>query len=390
MDQPAAGPVHRAPASGRPRQRWLRARLIEILNTETEVCPQSVGASSLQLLELFERVVGEPYSDTPGACLASRLRALSTVLTNLLKGGLLASPLTRTPSRVAARWNRYPRVPADAEAWRRRVEAEETHQLPIVRTSALMAEVDAALARWVRMHRYLQPVELADGESGMALLLLWEVDHQRDFPMCGDDDNKLRSFTRRLKRRVAEDPELSGWLVSKNMQQPLAPGLADTHHERWSLRVCAPPADEPQGWYTEFIERWRAYLVTQTRPHQLGMVAAHTGAAASSSSSSTSTDQTANVRETIGQRRPRDQEEMETVAAATKRRRAPAPVAPPAAAPPARQREEENTEMPAAKWRRGLRGRLQPRRTEDTDAGDTGPRPVPGHPHGRGVDGAPT
>ncbi len=62
------------------------------------------------------------------------------------------------------------------------MEAEETHQLPVVQTSALMAEVDAALARWVRMHRYLQPVELADGESGMALLLLWEVDHQRDFP----------------------------------------------------------------------------------------------------------------------------------------------------------------------------------------------------------------
>ncbi len=52
------------------------------------------------------------------------------------------------------------------------MEAEETYQLPIVRESALMAEVDAALARWVRMHRYLQPVEVADGESGMAWLLL--------------------------------------------------------------------------------------------------------------------------------------------------------------------------------------------------------------------------
>ncbi len=75
-----------------------------------------------------------------------------------------------------------------------------------------------------------------------------------------------------------------------------------THHERWSMRVCAP-ADEPQGWYTEFIGRWQAYLVTQTRPHQLGMVAAHTGDTASSSSSSTSsnsTNQTANVQETIG------------------------------------------------------------------------------------------
>jgi hypothetical protein len=80
---------------------------------------------------------------------------------------------------------------------------------------------------------------------GMALLLLWEVDHTCDFPMCGDDDNKLRSFTWRLKRRVAEDPGFSAWLVSKYMQQPLSPGLVDTHHERWSLRVGAPLAGDP-------------------------------------------------------------------------------------------------------------------------------------------------
>jgi hypothetical protein len=233
-----------------------------------------------------------------------------------------------------------------------------------------MAEVDADLARWLRMHRYLQPVELAKGESGMALLLLWEVDHRRDFPMCGDDENKLRSFTRRLKRRVAEDPELSQWVTTKAMQQPLAPGLADTHHERWSLRVCAPPTDEPQGWYTEFTGRWQDYLKTQSRPHQLGMLAAPS---ADSSNSS-------------GGQRPA----ARTGATAPKRNRASLPDEPHNAAMPEQRAEEDTIEQPAPKRTRGLQGWLKPRRTEDATMGDNGPRPERGHPHGRGADGAPT
>lgn len=40
---------------------------------------------------------------------------------------------------------------------------------------------------------------------------------------------------------------------------PLAPGLAPSHHRRWSVRVMAPAAADPQGWYTDFVARWRAY-----------------------------------------------------------------------------------------------------------------------------------
>jgi hypothetical protein len=115
------------------------------------------------------------------------------------------------------------------------------------------------LTWWLRMHRYVQPAELADGESGMALLILWEVDHQRDFPMRGGEDSKLRSFTRRLKRRVAMDPELSQWLESKPMQKPLAPGLADMHGQ------------ETRRGGTR--SSWRDYLVTQSQPYYLNRAA---------------------------------------------------------------------------------------------------------------------
>ena len=99
----------------------------------------------------------------------------------------------------------------------------------------------------------------------MALLLLWEVEHGGPFPSAGANRaTGLAGFTRRLMRRVAADEELRLWLVTKEVQRPLAPGLPDSHHTRWSLRVCPPPAAEPQGWYTTFTSRWRAYLGSLT------------------------------------------------------------------------------------------------------------------------------
>ena len=94
----------------------------------------------------------------------------------------------------------------------------------------------------------------------MALLLLWEVDHDQPFPTKGTDDltAALGSFTKRLALRAAKDPRLA-WLKSEDMAMPLAPGLAPSHHRRWSVRVMAPAAAEPQGWYTDFVARWRAY-----------------------------------------------------------------------------------------------------------------------------------
>lgn len=129
-----------------------------------------------------------------------------------------------------------------------------------------MAEADRELASWVRTHPYLTPVELEVGETGMALLILWEVDHGCSWPSQAEDDQRssiLAGFTRRLKRRVLADPVLSGWLRFEDAQRPLAFGLADTHNTRWSVQVRQPSAGEPLGWWDEFTLRWRSYLVTQ-------------------------------------------------------------------------------------------------------------------------------
>jgi hypothetical protein len=32
------------------------------------------------------------------------------------------------------------------------------------------------------LHRHLRPTEVENGESGMALLILWEVEHGEPFP----------------------------------------------------------------------------------------------------------------------------------------------------------------------------------------------------------------
>ena len=96
----------------------------------------------------------------------------------------------------------------------------------------------------------------------MALLILWEVDHQREFPRGGGDGATaaLVGFSRRLKAQVQHDAELQQWLVFRNMQKPLARGLPATHHARWSVQVMRPAASEPQGWYEEFLRRWRVFL----------------------------------------------------------------------------------------------------------------------------------
>ena len=266
-------PSPAAPLSGVPRRRWLRERLIRLIVEDTVPCPAASGAVGPCLLELFERTTGEPFSETPGALLTNRVRSLSKVMGNLVQEVPFNPPLLAAKRRDYVSWNRCPRQPADWVSWRRRTEAAEQYQAPPPRTRNVIVTANAALVPWLRQHPYLQPAEVESGESGMALLLLWEIDHSRPFPTQGDGNDRaavLEGFTKRLQSRVATDPELSQWLTHRSMQQPLAPGLADTHHTRWSLCICRPPASEPQGWYEDFVSRWREYLATQTHyPSQL-------------------------------------------------------------------------------------------------------------------------
>lgn len=254
----------RVPIAGEARRRWLRQQLLIVIRDHTEVCSPHQGVEAVALLELFERVTGEAFSDTPGTRIGQRVRGIAKVLGNISREDEISPPL-ESISRVQRTgrflvWNRQPREVVDVRAWRRRVETVETRAVPVPRLRDQMASADAGLAAWIHNHRYLVATDVATGESGMALLLLWEVDHQRSFPTQGAEgvSGALVGFTKRLQLRAARDPRLA-WLKSEDMAVPLAPGLAPTHHKRWSVRVLAPTPEEPQGWYTDFVARWRAY-----------------------------------------------------------------------------------------------------------------------------------
>ena len=255
-----------APPSGEPRQRWLRARLLDVLSSETEPCPTSKGSTAVVFLELFERVTQEPFTDTPGIALTNRIRSIAKVLGNITRDNQLQPPLLQSTSGSLVRWNRAPRHRTDVRAWRHNVEQRERHSAPAPRQHTTMRQVDAGLADWIRHHRFLRPADPTVGESGMALLLLWEVDHQQPFPTGGRNTrtDTLIGFTRRLKRRIKEDPQLTGWLQSTDLHQPLAPGMYPSHHLRWGVTISAPAPDDPsRGWYDDFTTRWRAFLAEQ-------------------------------------------------------------------------------------------------------------------------------
>ena len=147
--------------------------------------------------------------------------------------------------------------------------------MPVPRLRVQVAAVNQELVAWVRTHRHLVPVasdDVLQWESGVALLLLWEVDHQREFITEGGRGMTLwlLAFSRRLQARVPGDAELREWLRWRDVAAPLMPGLAVSHHVRWSLRVAPPAAREPRGWYDEFLVRWQHYVRSLAGPPGAG------------------------------------------------------------------------------------------------------------------------
>ena len=258
-----------APFSGDPRSAWLHDRLIRLIH-EDMVCPVVHGAGALELLELFERVTEESFFPVSDGLLKRRTASIGKVMGTIYLAAAAGSitfdpPLQKGAFTGCIRYNRCPKVRRDVAAWAAAAKLSEAYSARQLRPRELMAQEDAGLAAWIRGHRYLQPVDVENGESGLALLLLWEVDHGRTYPRQGGAEPAavLMGFSRRLARRVQEDKELSQWLVSRYMQRPLAPGLPTSHHTRWSLRVVQPPPSEPQGWYEDFVQRWRHLLEAQ-------------------------------------------------------------------------------------------------------------------------------
>ena len=261
-------PSQRVPAAGEPRRLWLRQRLVQLIQEEMEVCPVRLGVQAVAFLELFERRTGEAFSDTPGALVASRVRGIAKVLENVAREVAWDPPLEMLMVRGTMLWNRRPRVAADVEAWRKARESSEAFAAPVPRLREQMSAADGGLVRWIKDHKHLVPTEVEKGESGMALLMLWEVDHQRSYPSVGGEglSGALMGFSKRLQDRISKDTELNQWMVWKDMTIPLSPGLAPSYHRRWSVRVVAPREGEPRGWYDEFVTRWRAYLELLAQP----------------------------------------------------------------------------------------------------------------------------
>ena len=121
-----------------------------------------------------------------------------------------------------------------------------------------------SLDAWVKDHPHLQAVPLKDGESSVALLLLWEADHKCLFP-CSKVDlrARLNNFTKRLLDSVAADDELSRWLQHRKTQMVLSPGLRPTTCTRWAVRI-RPAVGAP------FLGVWKSHLASllqyQQRP----------------------------------------------------------------------------------------------------------------------------
>ena len=389
--QPAAPVV---PPSGDPRQRWLRARLVDLIRTDTEPCPLPTGATAVVFLELFERVVQEPFTDTPGRLVTFRVRSIAKVLGNITREVDFTPPLVQTSSGSLVRWNRAPLRGTDVAAWRRRVEAAERHCAAPLRLADQMEQADRGLATWFRQHHHLRPVDPSAGESGMALLLLWEVDHGMPYPTAGSRDDLsalLTGFTRRLQRRVQADHELTGWLQYRDLQQPISPGLPPSHHIRWGVSIIPPAPGAPRAWYDAYNDRWQAYLKAVFKGSHAPVAPLPVAVPPDADMATSSTDSLPSpAPPATHQQRP-----TSSATAASKRRRSP-PCSPPrprpkqpSAPPPNRRRPrspspEDPTAQRPPRRQRDIRGWLTP--TSNPPA--TPSAPAPGH--SRAEQGPPT
>ena len=105
---------------------------------------------------------------------------------------------------------------------------------------------------------------MTQGETSLALLLLWEAEFGQLFPStAGSSESDLvMAFTRRLRTLVTRDDELSGWLESDDVSTPLAPGLPPSHCRRWGLKIIPPTLAAPWPAYDVFIDKWQSRILS--------------------------------------------------------------------------------------------------------------------------------
>ena len=239
---PRPAPSTRAPPCGSPRRRWLRSRLVMMLQEHTIPCPAARGSKPQVLLDLFEELTGEPYTQTPGSSATSRLAGFGKTLGNLVGSSDLVPALERR-SVTGGRWlySRVPRQHRDDEGWRRRADLEAAGR-PEPRPAVSLEDVDAGLAAWLRYHPHLRAALVEEGLPSIALLMLWEVDKNMPFPSTagGSESSLVLGFTKRLLRRVQLDDVLRDHMVPCNVVGVLGPGLRDSHCLHWLVQIVPP------------------------------------------------------------------------------------------------------------------------------------------------------
>ena len=114
----------------------------------------------------------------------------------------------------------------------------------------------ASLRQWLKAQPHLHAADLEKGEPAVALLFLWEADHDRLYPSrAADLALRVITFSKRLQEAVAADTELSEWMQSRRMKTTLAPGLPTALLLPWSVTIH-DAVGEP------FLSSWKVYIAS--------------------------------------------------------------------------------------------------------------------------------
>ena len=110
------------PRRGQARAKWLRERLAQLLRENTAAVGEGEeGTTARELLEAFEKTVGERFEESPGMGLDRRMTSISLVISKLVKGGELGFEMVGKRVKGAGMcyllWSRRCTVPLEGDRW---------------------------------------------------------------------------------------------------------------------------------------------------------------------------------------------------------------------------------------------------------------------------------
>ena len=156
-----------------------------------------------------------------------------------------------------------------------------------------------------------------------------------------------------MRAQAERDDELRVWSQAKESHAAVQAGARGTRQLRWSLKVVRPDAGDPEGFYDEFVTRWRDYVASRMTPGATAAAVFRTRGRSPASAETTEAPPRQRQRADPPERPPVPEDEP-----SPPRRRGRSPAAAEPAGEPKRRRSD-------------LRGWLQPRssRTDETLSG---------------------